>query len=283
MTGKSPPPTKESEKRRGIADRIVKGLAARTELRATLLAGSVARGMADEYSDIDLLNYYEELPDRQVFDDVLREAGGERIGDISDPGPAGFVARYRVDGVEVQTGGQLISDLEHRLEQIEAGDVDWIRSKVAEGLLEGVPVFGDHLIRGWQGRASYPESLRRPEVEANLGWFPIWAIDEHLAARDAELFRRQMLLEGAFKVVAVLSAIDRRYFTTFQFKRAGAHIDQMKNKPDRLAERLDRVANAPPSEAADELRKLVEETKTIVKRELPDVDVDAPWQPLKGD
>jgi hypothetical protein len=56
----------------------------------------------------------------------------------------------------------------------------------------------------------------------------------------------------------------------------------MKLKPDRLADRLDRVANAPPSEAADELRKLVDETKAIVRSELPDVDVEAPWQPLKN-
>ena len=281
MPGRSSPPTKESEKRREIAERIVKGLSSRTDLRATLLAGSVAQGTADEHSDIDLLNYYDELPDRQVFDDVLREAGCERIGDIGDPRPEGFVARYRVDGIEVQTGGQLISDLTRRLGRVEAGDVDWITAKVAMGLLEGSPLHGGELIREWQSRARYPEALRRREVEANLGWFPIWALDQHLASRDAELFRRQMLLEGAFKVVAALSAINRLYFTTFQFKRAGAHLDQMSVKPDRLAERLDRVANAPPSEAADELRKLVEETKGIVKRELPDVDADAPWQPLK--
>jgi hypothetical protein len=48
--------------------------------------------------------------------------------------------------------------------------------------------------------------------------------------------------------------------------------------PDRLAERLDRVANAAPSEAAEELRMLVEETKVIVKREMSDVDVDVAWQ-----
>jgi predicted nucleotidyltransferase len=276
------PPAKESEKRREIADRIVKGLAARTDLRATLLAGSVAHGSADEHSDIDLLNYYAELPDQETFDEVLREAGGERIGDLGDPRPEGFAVRYRFDGIEVQTGGQLIAGLESRLGRIEAGDVDWITAKVAMGLLEGSPLHGDELIREWQSRARYPEALRRHEVDANLGWFPIWALDQHLASRDAELFRRQMLLEGAFKVVAVLSAVNRLYFTTFQFKRAAAHVDQMKVKPDRLAERLDRVANAPPSEAADELRKLVEEAKALVRRELPDVDVDAPWQPLKN-
>jgi predicted nucleotidyltransferase len=282
VRSQSSPATKESEKRREIADRIVKGLAARTDLRATLLAGSVAQGNADEHSDIDLLNYYAELPDQETFDEVLREAGGEHIGDLGDPRPEGFAVRYRFDGVEVQTGGQLIAELDRRLGRIEAGDVDWITAKVAMGLLEGSPLHGDELIRAWQSRARYPEALRRREVEANLGWFPIWAVDQHLASRDAELFRRQMLLEGAFKVVAVLSAVNRLYFATFQFKRAAAHVDQMKVKPDRLAERLDRVANAPPSEAADELRKLVEEAKAIVRRELPNVDVDAPWQPLKN-
>jgi predicted nucleotidyltransferase len=274
-------PTTESDKRREIAYRVVKGLSARTDLRATLLAGSVAQGTADEHSDIDLLNYYDDLPDQQTFDEVLREAGGERIGDLGDPRPDGFAVRYRFDGIEVQTGGQLITELDRRLGRIEAGDVGWITAKVAMGLLEGSALHGDELIRDWQSRARYPEVLRRREVEANLGWFPIWALDQHLASRDAELFRRQMLLEGAFKVVAVLSAVNRLYFTTFQFKRAAAHVDQMSVKPERLADRLDRVANLPLSEAADELRKLVEETKAIVRHELPDVEADAPWNPLK--
>lgn len=269
----------ESERRLAIARRIADGLAARTNLRASLLAGSVAQGIADEHSDIDLLNYYDDLPDRELFESVLRDVGGERIGDLGDTGGESFAVRYRFEGIEVQTGGALVSDLDGRLARIENGDVDWVTAKVAMGLLEGVPLFGDELIRRWKSRARYPDALRRREVTANLGWFPIWAIDAHLAARDAELFRRQMLLEGAFRVLAVLSAVNRLYFTTFQVKRAGAHIDRMKVKPERLAERLDSVANAPPSEAAEALRTLVGETKAIVRAELPGVDVDAPWRP----
>lgn len=88
-----------------------------------------------------------------------------------------------------------------------------------------------------------------------------------------------MLLDGAFRVVAILSAVNRLYFTTFQFKRAAAHFDSMKIKPDHLAERLDNVANAAPSVAADELHQLVEETKAIVKAEMPEVETDRPWRP----
>jgi hypothetical protein len=126
-------------------------------------------------------------------------------------------------------------------------------------------------VRDWKDRAAYPEALRRREVEANLGLFPIWDLDEHLAARDAELFRRQMLLDGAFRVLAILSAINRLYFTTFQFKRARAHIARMAVRPEQLAERLDRIASSPPSEAANELMKLLQETRAIVQAEMPDL------------
>jgi hypothetical protein len=246
-----------------------------------LLAGSAAQGLSDEHSDIDLLNYYDELPDQAEFDRALSDLGAEPKGLISPPRPEGFGARYEIEGIELQTGGQLTSALEERLDRIATGDVDWVTAKVAMGLLEGLALHGEDLIAGWKQRATYPDSLRRREVERNLGFFPVWKIDEHLAARDAELFRRQMLLDGAFRVLYVLSAVNRVYFSTFQFKRAGAYLEQLGAKPDRLAERLDLVANAAPSAAAKELRRLVEETKAIVMAEMPDVGVDVPWQPLE--
>ena len=269
----------ETKKRRDIAETVVSVLKAKTDLRASMLVGSVAQGIADKHSDIDLINYYEKLPTQTEFDSAVGETGAVRVGQIGEPGEEGFALRYQLDGVELQTGGQLVAGLERRLERIARGDVDWATAKVAMGVLEAMPLCGEQLIRGWQARARYPDSVRRREVEANLGWFPIWTIDDHLASRDAELFRRQMLLDGAFRVVAVLSALNRLYFSTFQFKRTRAHIAQMAVKPERLAERLDGVANDPPSAAAELLRALVDETKEIVRREMPDVDVDASWQP----
>ena len=267
-------------KRRAIARRVVRLLVAATDLRASMLAGSSAIGNSDEYSDIDLLNYYDELPDADAFDRLIVSLGAERIGDVIRPNPEGFGINYRLGGIEVQTGGQLTSSLNRRLDQIAAGDVDWVTTKIAMGLLEGLPLHGEGLVRGWKERAAYPESLRRRQVEAHLGFFPIWTVDAHLAVRDAEPFRRQMLLDGAFRVLAVLSAINRLYFTTFQFKRTRAHADRMAMKPERLAERLDSIANAAPSAAAEELAALVVETKGIVKSEFPDVEINVTWRPV---
>ena len=269
----------ETEKRRAIARRVVDYLAAHTDLRASLLAGSASKGTCDKHSDIDLLNYYEELPAPALFTKLMRGLGAEPMGEMGEPAPEGFGGSFRIAGVEVQTGGQTIASTERRLEWIAAADVDWITAKVAIGLLEGLPLHGETLVQEWQVRAAYPEALRRREVVANLGIFAIWNLDEHLAARDAELFRRQMLLDGAFRAAAILSAINRLYFTTFQFKRAGEHVARMAVRPERLAESLDHIANSPPSEAAEELRKLVQETNAIVRAEMPDVDVERPWSP----
>ena len=244
-----------------------------------MLAGSAAVGTCDEHSDIDLLNYYDELPAPATFAELMRSLGAKPMGEIGEPTAEGFGGSFLMAGVVVQTGGETIAATEKRLERIAAADVDWITAKVAMGLLDGMPLGGERLVRNWQARAAYPEELRRREVETNLGLFPIWVLDEHLAARDAELFRRQMLLDGAFRVLAILSAINRLYFCDFQFKRARAHAAHMAVKPEHLAESLDLIASSHPSEAAAELGKLVHETKAIVRAEMPDVDVERPWSP----
>ncbi|HEY1421525.1 MAG TPA: hypothetical protein VGG90_12560, partial [Candidatus Dormibacteraeota bacterium] len=73
------------------AARVVDHLAAHSHLRATLLAGSAAQGTSDEHSDIDLLNYYDVLPDPATFDRLMAELGAEPRGPISPPSPAGFL------------------------------------------------------------------------------------------------------------------------------------------------------------------------------------------------
>src|SRR5690349_16630003 len=108
----------ERERRGAIARRIVGRLAGETDLRASRLAGSGAQGTSDEHSDIDLLNYYEVLPEPAAFDGVLSRMGADRVGDIGSAGPEGFVTTYRLQGIEVQTGGQLLASLEKRLNRI---------------------------------------------------------------------------------------------------------------------------------------------------------------------
>ena len=72
-------PEGETERRREIARHLVEWLARETDLRASLLAGSAAQGTSDQHSDIDLLNYYEVLPQPAAFDAVLIATAHEAV------------------------------------------------------------------------------------------------------------------------------------------------------------------------------------------------------------
>ena len=267
------------EKRLGLARRVADHLAANTELTVSLLTGSVAQGTCDDASDIDLLNYYETLPERARFDEVLAEVGARLTGELSPPGAPEFAARYDLAGIELQSGAQRTSSLEATLDRIAAGEVDWATAKVAMGLQEGVALHGEDRLVRWQSLVDYPEALRRKEVTANLGFFPIWRLESYLATRDAAIFQREMLLDGAFRVLAIAAALNRLYFSRFQVKRVGDFTERMALKPERLAERLRLVVDGPATEAGQELSRLVDEVKGLVRSELPDVDLEQPWMP----
>jgi predicted nucleotidyltransferase len=90
----------------GRSRRVVDHLAAHTDLRGSLLAGSAAKGTCDKHSDIDLLNYFKELPAPALFTELMRGLGAEPMGEIGDPALEGFGGSFRIAGVEVQTGAK---------------------------------------------------------------------------------------------------------------------------------------------------------------------------------
>src|SRR5207302_4759260 len=98
----------------------------------------------------------------------------------------------------------------------------------------------DGVIAGWRERiARLPEPLARTMAEHHLALFPYWRAHRQLAARDARLFELQSLLDGAFRLVGALSAVNGLYFTTFQFKRTRAHVAALAHAPHHLARPLE--------------------------------------------
>jgi hypothetical protein len=160
--------------------------------------------------------------------------------------------------------------------------------KLLSGLVEGRPLYGDDLLARWRGRAgAYPDELRRAGIEHHWKFFPLWWYDEPLAARDAELWRLDMLLDAAFNLLGVLAALNRVYFARFELKRLHALVAKLEHAPSVLADRLESLVHLAPAEAAAELGRLVVETRDLVRRELPDLELPLrrppgtraePWQ-----
>lgn len=245
--------------------------------RAAMITGSVAEGISDHYSDLDMTVYYEgELPDEETLARIRMGHGApERAWFIGERAEGNIAEAYEIRGVQAQIGHATIAAWENDIaEVLERWNADTPLHKAMSGTLISIAVHGEPYVDSWKARiAAYPDGLARAMVASRLQFFPVWYVQDALDARDATLWHFQIRAETAYNVLGILAGLNRLYFTTFQFKKMRSFVDEMQVKPDRLADRLDELFVLPASDASASLERLVGEVLALVECHMPDVDV----------
>ena len=242
------------------------------------ITGSSAEGLADIHSDLDTTIYYDSMPPEEQIRAVReRLGGGPVMWTLGSPKDGEWAEAFRLRGVECQIGHTTVAQWEKDLNRTLAGeDPGSPLHKAMSGTLVSIPVFGADRLEAWKARIrEYPDALRLAMVRHHLKFFAIWGVWDRLGVRDANLWFRQNLVEASFNLLGVAAGLSRKYFTPFQFKRAGAFIGTLTVAPPRLGERLEELWRCGFPEAASRLRALVAETVELVERELPGVDTGA--------
>jgi hypothetical protein len=260
---------------RALARRIADVVVGEVAPCAVLLTGSAATSEADFYSDIDLIVYCGELPAEERIGAVVDRVGGVDRKLIYPRTQDEHGESFELGGIQCQLAFVTVRCADGELERVLAGEeLESPLQKAVEGILEGIPLHGADLIQRWRERAAdYPDSLRRAMIERHWRFFPLWYVDRQVAVRDAFLWRRQILVDAAFDLLAVLAALNRLYFTRFQLKRMRKLVGRMRLAPPSLADRLERLFELEDEEAANELERLVDETRALVAAELPDLEL----------
>lgn len=285
---------------RSLARRLADAYVAGTGASAVLLVGSAATGDADFYSDLDLIVYHERVPEDDVVAAVPRQLDAESYRGIpwsdesGEPDERGLGERYVLGGVECQLAHVSAGGLRRQIRKV-VGDLELseVLLKVMSGLHEGLPLHGEELIAGWRQQARFTEELQRATIEKRWKFFPWWYVQERLRSRDATAWRHEMLAQSVYAIVGVLAALNRLYFSTFEYKRAGTFVSRLEIAPPNLAARLDALFELDERRSTDELERLVAETQAIVAEHLPDLDLslesggratppgarESPWDP----
>jgi predicted nucleotidyltransferase len=258
-----------------IAKQNVKAYITNPKVQAAMVTGSVAEGLSDHYSDIDMSIYYDELPSQEELEIArLQNQGSERIWILGDTNEGVFGEAYFVNGVECQIGHTTIAiwekDMATVLEQLDV--TSWVQ-KALSGILICIPLHGEELIQKWKTEAAnYPDALARAMVEKHLRFFSIWSVPaDYFITRDATLFKYQMLVEAVQNILGVLAGLNRLYYSTFQFKRMGKFIEQMNIAPKNLSTRLDNLFHTQSPTTANQLKELVQEIVNLVELHMPQI------------
>jgi hypothetical protein len=241
-------------------------------VKAVMVVGSVAHGMADDNSDIDC-TVFTERPLRQEEYEAICAAAKESGGDLYYGTPTdGFAVYQYVEGIRCDFGFETIESAERsHAEFLEQPNTDPIKQLVAGGFLDGIALYGEDWIAGWQARlAHYPDGLAAAVVRKHLRFHPYWVLEKMGRDRDEWLFFYEALLEAEQNILGILCGLNRLYHPG-KVKGVAWTIGKMAIKPPELLLRLEQILRGEPGLAIGRLRELLDEMLALVDAHMPEV------------
>ncbi|MBV8715137.1 MAG: hypothetical protein JOZ65_08720 [Chloroflexi bacterium] len=182
---------------------------------------------------------------------------------------------YRLGGIEVEFAHFEVDETERRLADALFGrDPGSTQYKAVMGILRGRPLHGADLIEQWQARcAEVPDVLARSMVEHYLRQtMPLWYFASALERRDATLWVQQTLATNALNVLGILAGLNRRFYSTFQFKRMRHFVGSLPIVPPNLADRLEAIVSGDTQHGIEVLEELMRESLELVELHLPEAN-----------
>jgi hypothetical protein len=254
-----------------LARRYIRPYAERTAI--AVLGGSVAQGIADRWSDVDTLVYWDEI-DRDWLETPRAAAGGGRFTWVEHyPGNA-CLEQYRFGTVRADVAHVRLGWLDELIEGTLSGEsFDTTSLDVLRGVQEAIVLFGAERYEPIRERVlEFPDALRRAMVEANLAFTPSWIYDGMGRDRGDLVVFYEYVLATIRSLVGVLAGLNRVYVAPEKLKRVGAVVARMEIVPTEAAARLEALLDLPREEVRAELDDLVGRTLDLVDEHLPEVD-----------
>lgn len=261
-------------RRAKLADRIAPAYAANPNVAAVLLAGSVARGTADRFSDIEIDIFWRTPPTERDRLDPIERSGWSLLYQHVDEYE--WADGFYIEGIKVDTSQFLVSTLDQWIADVlDRADLEVEKQIRITAIQHGRPLYGAGLIEGWRARAAaYPEALLLATLAEHL-WFQPREVLEMLAARDNALLLHRGLVEAEQRILDVLTALNRLYLPHPFHKWLDWEAAQLRLAPPDLAHRLRQVLRAEPAAAVEQLHELAEELFALVERHVPQFDTSA--------
>jgi hypothetical protein len=261
-------------KRAALAERVALAYAANSKVRAVLLAGSVARGIADRFSDIEIDVFWAEPPTDEDRTAPIERSGWELLYRHVDENE--WADGFFIEGIKVDTSQFLASTLDRWLDDtLVRADVEPEYQVRITAIQHGRPLHGAELIERWRAKvAVYPEALAHAMVAEHLHFRPRYLL-EMLAARDDVLILHQDLVAAEQSILSVLMGVNRMYAPHPYHKWLDWEVAQLAIAPPDLNRRLRRILGDEPRAAVREIHALIGEVFALVERHLPGFDTSA--------
>ena len=190
-------PTACTAARVELADRIAPAWTALPGVEAVVISGSVARGLADDWSDLELGVYWAEPPTTATRDIAVTALGAQVTRRLSHGEGDGWfgVDNLRVHGFQVDVAMNTVGGIEGTMGRVVAGeDLSDASADLVGILAEIIPLAGHDRVRAWQHSLVFGDALRVAVLEHQLRLSPATALEVDFARHDRFRLAERILL-----------------------------------------------------------------------------------------
>ena len=271
-----------SQWRQDIARQIAPLYAAQAGVTAVMLASSAARGRSDRYSDLDIIVFWDDLPDELARETILSQPPFDLIRLYPyDPEWCCWsdLATWGRDQSKARQSGLALDITHYQNVTVKA----WLHEvTVAHSTAEpphnllallagGRPLYGVACIKEWQKQISYPDGLAARMVRryGQIDYF--WRWRSALERGDNMLLFQRNMAQWGESLLRMLLALNRVFF--FGLGWQDEVLARLALAPADFAARYQALWSLGPAEQAEALRRLIEESYDLVEIHLPEANV----------
>ena len=269
-------PNPHAKWRIDFAQRIAGRLAPFEGIQAIIIAGSVARDYADEFSDIEIPLFCQTLPDDGTRHAVVAALNAKFV--YAYDGPA-REDQLLIEGVQVDLWHVSSAHQEEIIEAVlRAHQFDLSALNALDTIRSCIPLYGHELVQKWKLRAQeYPQELARKIIQEHLTAFSIGELFAFAQRDNPTAFYSQLgyLQQEAF---LILLALNSRYFPTFKW--IYRTLESMPVKPEAIEGRFRKAYATPYLEAVEDTKSILEETVHLVEKRFPQIDTALAYRHL---
>jgi predicted nucleotidyltransferase len=252
------------------ADRVIACYDDLDGVSMVLLTGSVARGLSDDASDLDLYLYCDDV-DRASLETTPRveQLGGRRV--VGVDGATGYFEKYWLDDrfVDVEVVSNVVLDVAD--EAVTSGAATDQVLGLACSLRDAVARRGGDELARWQGRLVYGDELARHQVQTRGVRLLAPSVLHRLSYLRGDTLSYEVRLSAVLlDVVGLLGAVNRAFLPLAEPKWLPWHLERLDHRPPDLLARLDAGLTRPDAATVADLDRLVHEVLDLVDEHVPD-------------
>lgn len=250
-----------------------------------LLVGSSARNLQRDFSDVDLVMYWDNIPSELQRIQIIEQATGiitemydssEDDADISlqSQSDVFYLLGDKHTGIKIDVTHKTVTSAEKLIDDVVIRyETKRIKFAILHSLHHSLTLVGEDwmMARLAQIGDEMPMRVAVKLIEDNIRFNPIWIFDMFAGRPDPILYHR-FRSKNLDQMLMVLGAVNRLYMPD-GFKHLDAFIDELTIQPDRLGHDIYQILDSDPAIAKPTILRLGDAIHDLVAHHFPDIDI----------